>query len=71
MMVNSYVPFMQQYNHYLTGIAKSGLTLTLFLIGCCLSRKVLLSVGIKPLLHGIVLWAIIAVAAVWAVITFA
>ena len=67
MILNTYVPIVQEYSHYLTAIAKSGLTLTLFLIGCGLSRKVLLSVGYKPLLQGVVLWLIISGAALWAV----
>jgi uncharacterized membrane protein YadS len=50
-------------------VAKVGLTLTLFLIGCGLSRKVLQSVGIKPLLQGVVLWIGISAAALWAVTT--
>ena len=71
MIANTYVPFLQQHNHYLTGFAKAGLTLTLFLIGCGLSRKVLLSVGVKPLIQGIVLWVIISAAALWAVTSLA
>ena len=69
MIANTYIPFVQKYSSYLTTIAKSGLTLTLFLIGCGLSRKVLLSVGYKPLLQGIVLWAFISITALWAVIS--
>jgi uncharacterized integral membrane protein (TIGR00698 family) len=71
MIVNTYVPFVQQYSHYLTGFAKAGLTLTLFLIGCGLSRKVLQSVGFKPLVQGVVLWVLISAAALWAVIGLA
>ena len=71
MIVNTYVPFVQQYGHYLVAIAKSGLTLTLFLIGCGLSRKVLQSVGFKPLIQGVVLWIIISAAALWAVTSLA
>jgi uncharacterized integral membrane protein (TIGR00698 family) len=71
MIVNTYVPFVQQYSHYLTGIAKAGLTLTLFLIGCGLSRKLLQSVGFKPLIQGVVLWVIISAAALWAVTSLA
>ncbi|GAC1595310.1 MAG: putative sulfate exporter family transporter [Chitinophagaceae bacterium] len=67
MVVNTYLPFVQQYSHYLTGFAKAGLTLTLFLIGCGLSRKVLQSVGFKPLIQGVVLWILISAAALWAV----
>jgi uncharacterized integral membrane protein (TIGR00698 family) len=70
MIANTYSPLVQQYSHYLTAMAKSGLTLTLFLIGCGLSQKVLRSVGIKPLLQGIVLWILISLASLWAITTF-
>lgn len=70
MIANTYIPFVQQYNHYLTNIAKGGLTLTLFLIGCGLNRKTISSVGFKPLIQGVILWVIIATAALWAVTTF-
>ena len=67
MIANTYVSFVTQYSHYLTGFAKAGLTLTLFLIGCGLSRKVLQAVGYKPLIQGVVLWVIISTVALWAV----
>jgi hypothetical protein len=51
-------------------IAKSGLTLTLFLIGCGLSRAVLQSVGVKPMIQGMILWVGISVATLWAITTF-
>ena len=70
MIANTYIPFVQQYNHYLISFAKAGLTLTLFLIGCGLNRKTITSVGYKPLLQGIILWIIIASAALWAVTSF-
>ena len=69
MIANTYLPFVQQYNHYLTNSAKAGLTLTLFLIGCGLNRKTISSVGFKPLIQGVILWVIIATAALWAVTT--
>ncbi len=71
MIVNTYVPFVTSYSHYLTGFAKAVLTLTLFLIGCGLSRKVLKSVGLKPLLQGVLLWLIISAGALWAVTSLA
>lgn len=67
MTANTYLPFVQTYSNYLVAIAKAGLTLTLFLIGCGLSKQVLLSVGIKPLLQGVGLWIIISVFALWMV----
>ena len=71
MIANTYIPFITKYSHYLTAIAKAGLTVTLFLIGCGLSRKALQSVGFKPLIQGVILWAIISVVALWAVTSFA
>ena len=71
MIVNTYVPLVQTYSHYLTSFAKAGLTLTLFLIGCGLSRKVLQAVGFRPLIQGVILWILISSAALWAVISLA
>jgi uncharacterized integral membrane protein (TIGR00698 family) len=68
MGLNTYVPVVQQYAPYLVLIAKAGLTLTLFLIGAGLSRKVLLAVGMKPLIQGVALWVAIAGAALWVII---
>ena len=67
MVANTYSKFVQDYSYILTTIAKSGLTLTLFLIGCGLSRKVLSAVGVKPLVQGIVLWVVISLVSLWAV----
>lgn len=67
MIANTYLPLVQEYSNTLTSIAKSGLTLTLFLIGCGLSREVLLSVGLKPLIQGIILWVVISVISLWVV----
>lgn len=71
MIANTYSPIVQEYSSYLVAIAKAGLTVTLFLIGCGLSKKVLQSVGIKPLVQGVVLWLIISVAALWMVMQLA
>ena len=65
MTANTYFPLVQMYSSYLVAIAKAGLTVTLFLIGCGLSKQVLLSVGIKPLLQGVALWLTISVSALW------
>jgi uncharacterized membrane protein YadS len=69
MIANTYLPFIQDISFYLTSVAKSGLTLTLFLIGCGLSKKVLSSVGYKPLLQGVALWLLISSMALWVVLT--
>ncbi len=67
MIMNTYIPFVQKISGYIVDISKAGLTLTLFLIGCGLSKKVLKSVGIKPLLQGVVLWAIISATSLWVI----
>lgn len=51
----------------LVNIAKTGLTVTLFLIGASLSPKMLKQVGVKPFLQGILLWIIISIVSLWAV----
>jgi uncharacterized integral membrane protein (TIGR00698 family) len=68
MVLNTYIPFVKIISPYMVNIAKAGLTLTLFLIGAGLSRKVLVSVGLKPLLQGVTLWLAISGVALWAVI---
>lgn len=71
MVLNTYVPGVALVAPYLINVAKTGLTLTLFLIGAGLSRKVLQSVGIRPMLQGIALWIAISAAALWAVVSLA
>lgn len=68
---NTYLPTVTKFSPYITLIAKGGLTLTLFLIGAGLSRKVLTSVGFKPLLQGVILWLAISSTALYAVLHFA
>ncbi|MBO0858727.1 MAG: hypothetical protein J2P21_09715, partial [Chloracidobacterium sp.] len=40
-------------------IARIGLTVTLFLIGCGISKKTLRIVGARPLAQGVILWVIV------------
>lgn len=70
MVAGTYIPFIKSYGHHLTGIAKAGLTLTLFLIGCGLNRKVLVSVGIRPLIQGVMVWVLISAFTLWVVTCF-
>lgn len=60
MILNTYVPVVQEYGHYVVNISKAGLTLTLFLIGSGLNSNVLKAVGIRPFLQGTGIWVIIA-----------
>ncbi len=70
MILNSWIPAIHVVTPLLTGAARTGLTLTLFLIGAGLSGKVLRSVGARPLMQGVILWVCITVAALWSVYTF-
>ncbi|HTQ29435.1 MAG TPA: putative sulfate exporter family transporter [Puia sp.] len=69
-LLNTYLPFVQKFSPYVVRISKSGLTVTLFLIGCGLSKKTLASVGIKPILQGVILWGCIATASLFSILYF-
>ena len=70
MIANTYIPWIRPVSGYFVTAAKAGLTLTLFLIGCGLNRRVLMAVGYKPMLQGVILWVGIAGAALAAVLFF-
>jgi len=69
MLINTYVPFIKPIIPYITALAKTGLTLTLFLIGSGLSLKVLKSVGMVPLLQGVMLWVLISGVSLWSIVS--
>lgn len=68
MIANTYVAPLSIVTPYIVSVAKVGLTVTLFFIGSGLSSSVLLAVGIKPLLQGILLWGFIAIMALLAIL---
>ncbi|HEX9927037.1 MAG TPA: putative sulfate exporter family transporter [Pyrinomonadaceae bacterium] len=68
-VVKTYAPLPENLFNSFVGVARQGLTLTLFLIGAALSRKTLAEVGIKPLLQGVILWIVISLCSLWAVMT--
>ncbi|WP_264530103.1 YeiH family protein [Flavobacterium sp. N502540] len=70
MLFNTYVPQTAVIAPHIVSIAKIGLTITLFLIGATLSMNALKSVGIKPLLQGVVLWIFIAVLGLVSILFF-
>ena len=61
MLLNTYVALPENITSGLVWFAKKGLGMTLFLIGSGLSLDVLRSVGVKPLIQGVVIWAVIAI----------
>lgn len=63
MVVNTYLlGDVPQIGLAINELARKTLTITMFFIGASLSMNVLKSVGLKPLLLGILLWIIISVA---------
>jgi uncharacterized integral membrane protein (TIGR00698 family) len=70
MVSNTYFSPITAIAPYFVSVAKAGLTITLFLIGAGLSRTVLKSVGVLPLLQGIILWVSIAVGTLLAILYF-
>ena len=64
-MLNSVFPAFNSEFATLSHLGKIGLTVTLFLIGTGLNREALKKVGVRPLLQGLALWAIVGVGALW------
>ncbi len=60
MSISTYFQELKTIYSYIEIAAKKGLTVTLFLIGVGLSLDTLKSVGVKPLLQGVLLWLLIS-----------
>ena len=61
MLLNTYVlTAIPQVGQFIYGIARKGLVITMFFIGASLSIDTIKSVGIRPLLQGILLWLVIS-----------
>ncbi|MDE1920028.1 MAG: putative sulfate exporter family transporter [Candidatus Omnitrophica bacterium] len=60
-LVVTFFPGLKSVYAGLVDGSKVGLTVTLFLIGAGLSRDKLKTVGVKPVVQGIILWALISV----------
>lgn len=69
-IMTSVVPDLKAVYGTIVHIAKTGLTITLFLIGAGLSRDALRNVGIRPVAQGIILWAFISVISLLVVRSF-
>ncbi len=61
-VANTYLPLFKPIYPALSHLGVTGLTVTLFLIGTGLSKATLREVGIRPLLQGVLLWAIVGLA---------
>ena len=61
-LINTYVlDAVPQVGKVISGLARKGLIITMFFIGASLSADVLKSVGVKPLVQGVLLWLVISV----------
>ncbi|MEI8279506.1 MAG: putative sulfate exporter family transporter [Bacteroidota bacterium] len=76
-LVNTYLPTflssngVEVFNSITHGImigATKGLTLTLFFIGTTLSKEALRTVGVKPLVLGVLLWILISVSSLMVIL---
>lgn len=62
MLLNTYVLCdVPEVGRVVSSIARKVLTLTMFFIGASLSKSVLKSVGVRPLIQGVALWFLISV----------
>jgi uncharacterized integral membrane protein (TIGR00698 family) len=66
-IIRTYVPAPAGLWSSIQTVAKTGLTVTLFLIGTGLSRRSIAAVGVRPLMLGVLLWIVISCASLWAV----
>lgn len=60
-VAGTYLPAFAPAYPKLNMLGKTGLTVTLYLIGTGISRSTLKQVGVRPLLQGILLWAMVAI----------
>ncbi|WP_310397628.1 putative sulfate exporter family transporter [Hymenobacter sp.] len=67
MLINTFVPWARPVGPVLVGLAKVGLTVTLFFIGAGLSARVLGSVGVRPYVLGVTLWAVISTVSLYVI----
>lgn len=67
MVANTFLAIPEAVSGSLVWLAKKGLTVTLFLIGAGLSRKVIKQVGVRPMVQGVLLWIFIGLASLWVV----
>lgn len=69
-LASTYIPFLKEYNHYISNLSRDTLKVALFLIGSGLSHKNLKNLGVKPFLLGVILWITISVISLFSVIEF-
>jgi uncharacterized integral membrane protein (TIGR00698 family) len=66
-VANTYIHTLAPVFTAFSKLGRSGLTVTLFLIGSGISKATLRKVGVRPMLQGVVLWIIVATLSLWAI----
>ena len=70
-LLNTYVlDAVPEVGKAIAGLARKGLIITMFFIGASLSSDVLKSVGVKPLVQGVLLWLVISVGSLLYILYF-
>lgn len=70
-LLNTYVlDAVPEVGKVVAGLARKGLIITMFFIGASLSTDVLKSVGVKPLVQGVLLWLVISVGSLLYILYF-
>jgi len=70
-VLNTYVlDGVPQFGQAVSGLARKGLIITMFFIGASLSMDVLKQVGMKPLIQGVALWAVISISSLAYILLF-
>lgn len=69
-LAGTYLPFLKNFNHYISEFSRDLLKVALFLIGAGLSFKNLKNIGLKPLLLGIILWLLVSSISLYAILEF-
>jgi len=67
MVIHTVVP-MESITPYIVYVAQTALTLTLFFIGCSLSRKALTDMGWQSLAQGVIVWIVVAPITLWMIL---
>jgi len=61
MIINTFIPSIHDAASVVVMLSKVGLKITLFLIGSGLTKDLVVSVGVRPFVQGVVLWCFISV----------
>lgn len=70
-IINTYLlDGMPQIGEAISSLARKSLILTMFFIGASLSVDVLKKVGVKPLIHGVLLWLVISISSLAYILCF-